>query len=195
VKLAELWLRERSHLEGQLVCCRRDMARGLARLGAELDRVADWAAGRREEREAAREARQGQRLVCGRLHGELAVLREYKALREAEQRRAESREERWREERERARAEGERERREQERGTILAWRRNRIEVANLSRLQLEEELREVLRERRAREETNSVRIKFREVQHSQRRAEAGEHLREREVEAAEREARLEGLRR
>ena len=33
VKLAELWLRERTHLEAQLLACRTDMERELGRTG------------------------------------------------------------------------------------------------------------------------------------------------------------------
>ena len=74
--------------------------------------------------------------MCGRLHQELAVLREYRKLREEERRRGEERERRRAETRERARDVEDRGRRERERGDILAWRRNRIEVASLSRAQV-----------------------------------------------------------
>ena len=151
VKLGELWLRERGHQEGQVACCKRDMARGLARLEGEFTRVAQWARTRRGQQEVARwvvttvwvtahhhprEAGEGQRQVCERLHGELALLREYRLLREEERSRIEGRERRKRDRKEKAREMEERERRERERGTILAWRRNRIEVASLSRLQV-----------------------------------------------------------
>ena len=107
VKLGELWLRERGHQEGQVACCRRDMARGLARLEGEFTRVAQWARTRRGQQEVARwvvttvwvtahhhprEAGEGQRQVCERLHGELALLREYRLLREEERSRIEGRE-------------------------------------------------------------------------------------------------------
>ena len=62
-------------------------------------------------------------------------------------------------------------------------------------MQLEEELRAVLRERRERASRNQIRIKFRRVQKNQKKAEAGERRREKHVEFLEREGRLEGLRR
>ena len=164
--------------------------------------------------------RDGQRILCGRLHNELAVLKEFKLLRDEEKERVEGRERVRKEMQERAREVEERERRERERQDIVAWRRNRIEVANLSRLQvtvtrtnlqfgklfviscpiqyhlqLEEELRAVLRERRERATRNELRIKFRRVQKNQKKAEAGERRREKHVEFLEREGRLEGLRR
>ena len=87
VRLAELWLREREHLEGQLACCRKDMVRGLAKLEGRLVKVVQWAVGQRREEQERREEREGQRLVCGRLHTELAVMREYRGLREQERER------------------------------------------------------------------------------------------------------------
>ena len=80
--------------------------------------------------------RDGQRILCGRLHNELAVLKEFKLLRDEEKERVEGRERVRKEMQERAREVEERERRERERQDIVAWRRNRIEVANLSRLQV-----------------------------------------------------------
>ena len=62
-------------------------------------------------------------------------------------------------------------------------------------MQLEEELRAVLREQRERATRNEMRIKFRRVQKDQKKAEAGERRREKHVEFLEREERLEGLRR
>ena len=62
-------------------------------------------------------------------------------------------------------------------------------------MQLEEELRAVLREQRERAKRNEMRIRFREVQKNQKKAEAGERRREKHVEFLEREVRLEGLRR
>ena len=139
------------------------------------------------------------------------MLREFKTLRDEEKERVEGRERMRKEKQERAREAEERERRERERQDIVAWRRNRIEVANLSRmqvnncffgnqctcvtLQLEEELRAVLRERRERATRNEMRIKFRRVQKNQKQAEAGERKKEKHVEFLEREGRLEGLRR
>ena len=147
--MGELWLREHGHQEGQLACCKRDMARGLARLEGEFTRVSQWAKTRRGQQEVARwvvewvtadydlrEAGEGQRQVCERLHGELALLREYRGLREEERSRLEGRERKKRDRQDKAREMEERERRERERGSILAWRRNRIEVASLSRLQV-----------------------------------------------------------
>ena len=80
--------------------------------------------------------RDGQRILCGRLHNELAVLKEFKLLRDEEKERVEGRERARKEKAERAREAEERQRRERERQDIVAWRRNRIEVANLSRLQV-----------------------------------------------------------
>ena len=164
--------------------------------------------------------RDGQRILCGRLHSELALLKEFKVLRDEEKERVEGRERVRKEKQERAREVEERQRRERERQDIVAWRRNRIEVANLSRLQvtgkrtnllswkqtsfdihcfqplqLEEELRAVLRERRDRATRDEMRIKFRRLQKNQQKAEAGERRREKQVELVEREGRLEGLRR
>ena len=158
-----------------------------------------WAVGQRreeQERREEREEREGQRLVCGRLHShtELAVMSEYRGLREQERERREGRERRKREQRERLREHEERGRRERERGDILAWRRNRIEVANLSRLQLEEEVREVLRGRKLREARNHFRIKFREEERGRKIVEEDERRKEKEDEEREREGRMEGLR-
>lgn len=80
--------------------------------------------------------RDGQRILCGRLHNELAVLKEFKLLRDEDKERVEGRERMRKEKQERAREVEERQRRERERQDIVAWRRNRIEVANLSRLQV-----------------------------------------------------------
>ena len=57
-------------------------------------------------------------------------------LRDEEKERMEGRKRVRKEKVERAREAEERERRERERQDIVAWRRNRIEVANLSRLQV-----------------------------------------------------------
>ena len=62
-------------------------------------------------------------------------------------------------------------------------------------LQLEEELRAVLREQRERSKRNEMRINFRRVQKIKKEAEAGERLREKQVECLERLSRMEGLRR
>ena len=62
-------------------------------------------------------------------------------------------------------------------------------------MQLEDELREVLRQRKAREVTNYMRIKFREIEHKKKLAEDGEKKREKEVEEMEKDNRLESLRR
>ena len=62
-------------------------------------------------------------------------------------------------------------------------------------MQLEEELRAVLRERRLRGATNHIRIKFRQMERGKRSDEAGERKRDMKVEVMEREGRLEGLRR
>ena len=70
------------------------------------------------------------------LSSQLAVLREFKTLRDEEKERVEGRERMRKEKQERAREAEERERREKERQDIVAWRRNRIEVANLSRMQV-----------------------------------------------------------
>ena len=70
------------------------------------------------------------------LSSQLAVLREFKTLRDEEKEREEGRERMRKEKQERAREAEERERREKERQDIVAWRRNRIEVANLSRMQV-----------------------------------------------------------
>ena len=64
------------------------------------------------------------------------MLREFKTLRDEEKERVEGRERMRKEKQERAREAEERERRERERQDIVAWRRNRIEVANLSRMQV-----------------------------------------------------------
>ena len=104
--------------------------------------------------------RDGQRLLCNRLHNELAVhkqfkmmirniflrskdqkyfdkvLKEFKTLREEEKQRVEGRQRAMMEKKARAREAEERQRRERERQDIVAWRRNRIEVATLSRMQV-----------------------------------------------------------
>lgn len=104
--------------------------------------------------------RDGQRLLCNRLHNELAVhkqfkmmirniflrsrdqkyfdkvLKEFKTLREEEQQRVEGRRRALLEKKARALEAEERQRRERERRDIVTWRRNRIEVATLSRMQV-----------------------------------------------------------
>ena len=64
------------------------------------------------------------------------VLKEFKTLREEEKERVEGRRRALMEKKARAREAEERQRRERERQDIVAWRRNRIEVATLSRMQV-----------------------------------------------------------
>ena len=64
------------------------------------------------------------------------VLKEFKTLREEEKQRVEGRRRAMMEKKARAREAEERQRRERERRDIVAWRRNRIEVATLSRMQV-----------------------------------------------------------
>ena len=64
------------------------------------------------------------------------MLKEFKTLREEEQQRVEGRRRALLEKKARALEAEERQRRERERRDIVAWRRNRIEVATLSRMQV-----------------------------------------------------------
>ena len=68
-------------------------------------------------------------------------------------------------------------------------------VKSLSMLQLEEEVREVLRGRKLREARNHFRIKFREEERGRKIVEEDERRKEKEDEEREREGRMEGLRR
>ena len=64
VKLADLWLRERTHLEHQLVACKSDMERELMRTEKRIKKVVDWMKDRSREKEEKREEHESQRMVC-----------------------------------------------------------------------------------------------------------------------------------
>ena len=51
VKLADLWLRERTHLENQLMACRTDMERELGRTERRIKKVVSWMSDRSREKE------------------------------------------------------------------------------------------------------------------------------------------------
>ena len=76
VMLAELWLREREHLEGQLACCRKDMVRGLAK----LVKVVQWAVGQRREEQERREEREGHWLVNNNFNKKVSSTRVFRCI-------------------------------------------------------------------------------------------------------------------
>ena len=110
VKLADLWLRERTHLENQLMACRTDMERELGRTERRIKKVVSWMSDRSREKEARRDELEGQRMVCERLRDELGMMREVRRLRDEERERHEvvERQRRLAREREADRAEAER---------------------------------------------------------------------------------------
>ena len=195
VKMADLWLRERLHLENQLLAAKADMERELGKLETRIKKVVSWMADKSREREEKRDEIEGQRLLCERLHDELAMMKEYKRLRNEENQRqklvidakvAATRKLRLKEEFER---------REIDRDRILQWKRNKIDVQNLARMQLEDELRLVLRHKQQRKLENKARVRFRKVEFDKKTIEAEERKRQILRNIHERNVRLEGLRR
>ena len=195
VKLADLWLRERTHLENQLMACRVDMERELGRTERRIRKVVSWMADRSREKEAIRDEREGQRMECERLRDELGMMREVRRLRDEERERHEvvEREARLRQMREKDR--DEQERREAVRDKILRWKRNRIDCQNLARLQLEDDLRLVLRHKHQQRLENGARVRFRKVQCERKVTAKEERRRDGLRLGQERAMRLEALRR
>ena len=195
VKLADLWLRERTHLENQLMACRTDMERELGRTERRIKKVVSWMSDRSQEREARRDELDGQRMVCERLRDELGMMREVRRLRDEERERHEVVERQRRLAREREADRAEAERREAERDKILRWKRNRIDCQNLARLQLEDDLRLVLRHKHQRRLENGTRVRFRRVQCERKVTAKEERRRDALRLGQERSLRLEALRR
>ena len=92
-----------------------------------------------------------------------------------------------------AKEEEDRIRREKQRDQIHSWRRNKIDVQNISRLQLEDELRTVLRDRQILGESNKERIKYRVSVLEKKKDELDEKKKEEINDIRERNARLESL--
>ena len=84
---------------------------------------------------------------------------------------------------------------EERREAVTRWRRNRIEVQNLAKLQLEDEVRALLRFKLLQEKERDVRIKFRRQEMSRKEEERNQELRTKETGELEKEVRLERLRR
>ena len=195
VKLADLWLRERTHLENQLMACRTDMERELGRTERRIKKVVSWMSDRSREKEARRDELDGQRMVCERLRDELGMMREVRRLRDEERERHEVVEKQRRIARQRETGRLEAERREAERDKILRWKRNRIDCQNLARLQLEDDLRLVLRHKHQRRLENGARVRFRRTQCERKVTAKEERRRDALRLGQERSLRLEALRR
>ena len=195
VKMADLWLRERLHLENQLVACRADMERELRKLEKRVRKVVVWMAEKSKVREERRDEMEGQRLVCERLRDELAMMREYKRLRAEEHQRQQLAQDAVTAAARKTRMKQEQEQREMDRDRILQWKRNKIDVQNLARMQLEEELRVVLRHKQQEKINNKARVKFRKVQFDKKMTDQEEKRRQVMRNIHERNVRLEGLRR
>ena len=194
VKLADLWIRERMHLENQMIACRSDMERELERLENRIRKVVNWMADKSKEQEARKDEIDGQKLICERLHDELSMMQAYKSLKDDENRRHEALIQAKKEEIRLAKVEEERLRREKQRNEIELWRRNKIDVQNVARLQLEDELRVVLREKEVQGKKNEDRIKYRLKVMEEKKLELSEKKKEELDDLRERSARLEGLR-
>ena len=85
-------------------------------------------------------------------------------------------------------------RREIERDKILQWKRNKIDIQNLARLQLEDDLRLVLRQKQSEKIENQRRIKFRKIQFDRKVDDFEKIKRERMKNLHQRNVRLESLR-
>merc|ERR1719242_198511 len=107
------------------------------------------------------------------------MMREYKRLREKERERHQMMIKVQREKLKLEKVEAERSRRETERDKILQWKRNRMDIQNMAKLQLEEELRMVLRQRQVKTGEDKHRIRFRKVQFDKKIDERNERGRER----------------
>ena len=193
-RLADMWCRKRTQLENQLAACKLDTERELVKLQRSIKKVARWMMEKSREKEAKRDELEGQRDLCARLHDELAMMREYKALRAEEENRHQVIIAAQREKTKSIKLAEERTRRESERDRILQWKRNKMDIQNLAKLQLEEELRLVLREREVKDEEDQSRIKFRRVQLKQKADEKALRGRERMRAVQERNLRLDLLR-
>ena len=84
---------------------------------------------------------------------------------------------------------------DERRDAVTRWRRNRIEIQNLAKLQLEDEVRALLRFKGLQEKEWDVRVKFRRQEMNRKEEERNQEVREKEMEVLEREVRLERLRR
>ena len=194
VKMADMWCRKRIQMENQLQACKLDTERELVKLQRSIKKVARWMMEKSREKEEKRDELEGQRHLCARLHDELAMMREYKRLREKEDERQEMVVRAEREKVKLTKLLEEQSRRETDRDKILQWRRNKMEIQNLARLQLEEEVRMVLRQRQMKTGQEQERIKFRKVQFERKIDERNEKGRERIRAVQERNMRLDLLR-
>ena len=171
------------------------MGRELANLEKRIKKVVNWMADRNKEQEVKRDEIESQKFICERLHDELAMLQAYKSLKDQEQERQEAMITVKKEEIKYANEKEERLQREKGRNEILSWRRNKIDVQNTSRLQLEDELRMVLRDRQITGVKNEKRIKFRVGETEKKKQDLIDKKREEDNYVRERNARLEQLRR
>ena len=194
VKVADMWCRKRTQLENQLLACKLDTERELDKLQKSINKVARWMMEKSKEKEAKRDELEGQKHLCARLHDELAMMREYKRLREKERERHQMMIKVQREKLKLEKVEAERSRRETDRDKILQWKRNRMDIQNMAKLQLEEELRMVLRQRQVKTGEDKHRIRFRKVQFDKKIDERNERGRERMRAVQERNMRLDLLR-
>ena len=194
VRLADMWSRKRTQLENQLAACKLDTERELVKLQRSIKKVARWMMEKSREKEAKRDELEGQKDLCARLHDELAMMREYRKLQAEEQNRQQMKTSAQREKVKMIKLAEERSRRECQRDRILQWKRNKMDIQNLAKLQLEEELRLVLREREVKDEEDQRRVKFRRSQLAQKADEKALRGRERMRAVQERNLRLDLLR-
>ena len=193
-RLADMWSRKRTQLENQLAACKLDTERELVKLQRSIKKVARWMMEKSREKEAKRDELEGQRDLCARLHDELAMMREYKSLRAEDETRQQMVISAQREKARMIKSAEERSRRECERDRILQWKRNKMDIQNLAKLQLEEELRLVLRAREVKEGQDQRRVRFRRGQLDRKAEEAKLRGRERMRALQERNLRLDQLR-
>ena len=194
VRLADMWCRKRTQLENQLAACKLDTERELVKLQRSIKKVARWMMEKSREKEAKRDELEGQKDLCARLHDELAMMREYKKLRAEEEQRHQMVISAQREKVKMVRLAEERSRRECERDRILQWKRNKMDIQNLAKLQLEEELRLVLRQRELKEDEDQRRVRFRRDQADKKADEKAVKGREKMRALQERNLRLDLLR-
>lgn len=122
------------------------------------------------------------------------MMREYKKLRKQEEDRQKVIDDALKSKMTEEKLKQEKIRREIERDKILQWKRNKIDIQNLARLQLEDDLRLVLRQKQSEKIENQRRIKFRKIQFDRKVDDFEKIKRERMKNLHQRNVRLESLR-
>ena len=122
------------------------------------------------------------------------MMREYKKLRKQEEDRQKVIDDALKSKMTEEKLKQEKIRREIERDKILQWKRNKIDIQNLTRLQLEDDLRLVLRQKQSEKIENQRRIKFRKIQFDRKVDDFEKIKRERMKNLHQRNVRLESLR-